>query len=129
MKIELTEGQVQANLGELRFIGAKPQFGFEDGKRTDVIETVTCNIGAPVVGGSIDIKLETNKVPNIKNYAVVKVVGLAYEPYATTTTFNGNTRAKMMDRFTGIEIVPVNANDRLADENGEKIEEKPKASK
>lgn len=129
MKIELTEGQVKQNLGEIRFIGAKGQYGYVNGERTTEIEKVTVTIGAPQMNGSIEIKLETNKMPNIKPYAPIKVVGLAYDPYATTTSFNGDTRAKMMDRFSGIEVIPENPNDRLADENGEKIEEKPKATK
>ncbi|WP_088808938.1 MULTISPECIES: hypothetical protein [unclassified Listeria] len=126
MEIILTEEQVKAHLGELKFIGAVGKYGYVEGKRTEEFETVVCTLGAPRLGGSIEIKLETSQLPNVKEYATVKVENLAYSPYATVTTFGDRSNGKMVDRFVGTAIIPISSSDRLADENGEKVESKPK---
>lgn len=128
MEIILSEEQIKAHLGELKFIGAVGKYGYAEGKRTEEFETVVCTLGAPRLGGSIEIKLETSHLPNIKEYATVKVENLAYSPYATVTTFGDRSNGKMVDRFTGTSIVAVNPSDRLADENGEKLDSKSKTT-
>ncbi|MBC2369721.1 hypothetical protein HBP99_13825 [Listeria booriae] len=125
MKIQLTEQQKAQVLGEVRFIGAKVNHPFEDGKRDEsIIESVTFNLAAPMYGEAITLRVDTNEAPNIKPYGLVNITDLVYDPYAGVSTFGGQSRGKLMDRFTASSVLPASPSERLADENGEKTDPK-----
>lgn len=135
MEIILTKEQVKTYLGETRFMGAIVKDKYAQNEATGGfgkvvgMYTIEYTIGAPELGKSIEVKLDSDtQAVNIKPYAVVELVNLAYQPRAIARTFDGNARGAIEDRFKCDSIRVVDPSDVLADENGEKVESKPKVT-
>lgn len=128
MEIQFLNDEKLTNqiLGETRFIGRKTASTYEDGKVVEEVGSITFDIGAPSFkagkkeGGTIEIKVMTDQLPNIQPYGRVKFENLVYDPYATTaSTGDGGFRGVIVDRFRADAILPYSDADKKADENGE----------
>lgn len=132
MKIKMDDKMIEQTLGEVRFIGKKISQAYDkDGNKTDEIDSVTFDIGAPLyesgnkTGSTIEVKVKTNEVPNIKPYGRIKLVNFEYDPYATVQSMRDSYRGVIVDRFTADAILPLTDDDKLADEKSGEINEKP----
>ncbi|MBA3925523.1 hypothetical protein [Listeria rustica] len=131
MKIVMTKDQIAENLGELRFMGATSKDKYQRvGDTQEFVKlegtyVIEYTIGAPFLGKSITVKVDSREqTPNMKPYAPVELINLAYDPTASATSFNGNARGTLVDRFNCEGVKLVNPSDVLANENGEKMEHK-----
>lgn len=136
MKVKMNDSTIKECLGEVIYIGFKSSAKYEDGEKVADIGAVQYDLGAPLYannnqeGASIQVRVETDRKPNIKPFKPVKFTNLVYDPYAGVSQMGDNARGILNDRFTCDAIEALHPQDRLYDEEtGEKIEDKSIVSK
>jgi len=132
MKVKMNDSTIKECLGEVIYIGFKSSAKYEDREKIADIGSVQYDLGASLYvnnnqeGASIQVKVETDRKPNIKPFKPVKFTNLVYDPYASVAQMGDNARGVLNDRFTCDAIEALHTQDRLYNEGtGEIIEDKP----
>lgn len=130
MNIKMTKDVMKEQFGDMIFLGMEQRMEYDQQKKeyTDVVQSTVVHVGCEKLENAIDIQVESPEIPNVKKWGKISFDGLEYAPYAGTSSYERDgrtvTRAMLVDRFKCRAVMPATPNDRLADEDGVKLEGK-----
>lgn len=125
----MNEAVTRETFGEAKLLGVQVKHPYDQETRArdeSKIESVSVNVACLNLDEAVVVRLNTKVIPNIRKWGNVKFEGLVYSPTATANAFSddsGNIRSfgQINERFIADNVLPLTPNDRVADENGEKV--------